>query len=901
MWPALLLCAFLSGFAALSYELLWTRLFTHVFGHTTLAISTVLAAFMAGLAAGSYLGGAAAKRFPGKLLMLYAAAELGIGVFGLLSKAGIEGLEALFLAAGLAGGGLGWQTPLWFAGFFAVLALPTALMGATLPLLVMAYRREDSTAGSLASVYAWNTAGGVLGVLATGYWMIIAIGVSRSLIVAAGLNLVAAAVSGGCFRREVRPAGEVRPAPSRKAERKPEPQILILVFLSGFAALLYEVAWTRPFTFVLGSSTYAFTLILAVFLSGLALGSLLFKVLRKRMRITSFGLAAVQWGIAASVLAGLLFFERLPFLYVGLLDSAGSSFVMDQAAGASLCALIMAVPTMLMGISLPWAMRLIEGGDGGAVRLGKLYSSNTLGCILGSVLAGFVLIPMLGPERTLAAGIAASVAASLAALHAARPLPLRRSLAAGAVCAIIALGTLTAPGWNKIVMDSGPFSHLSTRGGLSKFRKKLDQRLRTGRMLFYEHGISATVAVMEDESGRRYLRINGKTEASSSRDMNTQLVLGYLPLLLHPSPRKALVIGLGAGVTLGALAQHRKMESLDCVEIEPAVAAAARYFDQINHGALDDPRTRIFFTDARHFLAESRERYDLIVSEPSNPWMAGVSSLYTQEAFALARERLAPHGIFSQWFHSYQMTEESFKMVMATFRSVFPHTLLYETSFTNYLLLGSLEPWRTDYEKLGERIGRHPGVAGDLERLALDHPFALLAAGYIVGDRDWEKYARGAPLNTDDRPLLEFSAQRARGSREEIEISRNLHLAKSRQLPEGLRGYPSDYFKDPEFFAVVGQAAFAMRHMPKALFVLQHAAELDPGNAAVLDTMGRIYATLGRNGEAEEHFLKATRADPSYSAAYLNLAKLYDLLGEGERSEQWRRKGLQLMEKRGRD
>lgn len=789
----LLICSFLSGCAALVYEILWVRLFSLIFGHTTLAVSTVVAAFMAGLAWGSLKGGRLADKGRWNLLRTYALVELGLGILGLVSRSAIGFVETTINHLAIGEWMFWYQSLGWFAVLFLLLLPPTFLMGVTLPLLVVwSKKTATSPSQNMASLYGINTAGAALGTLLAGLFLPPFLGIAGTLRLAAFLNILAASIAFYCAK--VQPSlaeeSEASSPPALLAIVKPHIRVCIIAGLSGLAALIFEIAWTRALALVIGSSIYAFTIMLFTFLIGLALGSLAFRVWARRYFVTLNGLGLVQYGIALLSLASLVLLGFLPYVFMRLYPLLSRSFQALEAGQFLLSGLIIFVPTFLMGLALPWAFRLIEQESFEGRRLGWLYATNTVGSILGSVLGGFLLLPWLGIEKTLLIGVGVNTLAFIVAWGNGLRNFKKASLLGIALLGLLS-ATVAAPRWNKTVMSSGMFIYADDYDPKISY-KKFVRLVSDDRILYYKDGISATIAVLENSDGSRYLRTNGKTDASSASDMETQLLLGYVPLFLHRQPRKALVIGFGSGSTLGTVASALTIERADLVEIEPAVLSAAPYFSQENRNVLKNPKVHVFVTDARHWLEATHERYDVIISEPSNPWIAGVANLYSQEAFRLAKKALAPSGIFCQWFHSYSMSERDFKMVLNTFLSVFPNAQVFNVSNMDLLILGINGNWDIDYKRVAEALETTPAARASLAPYGLDHPHAFLTKNFMLANEDLRAYLnKETMLNTDDRPILEFSAPRnLHSTKEQQEIADHLAEIKSFSYPDGLRNLP---------------------------------------------------------------------------------------------------------------
>ena len=425
-----------------------------------------------------------------------------------------------------------------------------------------------------------------------------------------------------------------------------------------------------------------------------------------------------------------------------------------SALGAQLALsfLVMIGPTLLVGMTFPLAIAAVGTELGRLGRdVGVVYGANTVGTIFGSVAAGFVLIPAIGIQHTVLLAAAANLVAGLVAVAAGRPARATRLVVLAAVPAVI-LAAVALPRWDPRMMTAGVpiYAAEMVKGGVDAVRAS--QRRR--ELLLYAEGLSTTVAVTRSPTATT-LSVNGKTDAGNSRDMVTQLLLGHLGAALHPAPRRALVIGLASGITAGAVAQH-PLEAIDVAELEPAMRDAARFFEKENRNVLADPRVRVLEGDGRQILAAAARPYDLIVSEPSNPWIAGVAGLFTREFYESARSKLAPGGVMVQWLQAYSIFPADMQMVVRTFQEVFPHVSIWVGSLGDVLLVATADTVRLDQSVLDERLRTSPGVREDFERYRWTE--GGLAFRFFLGEEDVRRFAAGAAINTDDRPLLEFSA-----------------------------------------------------------------------------------------------------------------------------------------------
>lgn len=779
---------FVSGACGLIYEITWSRLLVFVFGGTTLAISTVLSCFMGGLALGSFLAGRLARRIM-RPCRVYGLLELAIGacclVLPFLFDLALPFYRAL---ARVSGESFFWLSLARIAVCGVILIVPTTLMGATLPVLCQAFARRPGELGHAVSrLYGTNTLGAFAGTVGAGFFLLPAIGLYRSVALAAGLNLAAGAIALWLDRSapsapppepedlDQAPEVAIEPAPIR-------PSLLLLLFaLSGFAALAYQVAWTRALILSMGASTYAFSSIVASFILGIGLGSLLINLRIGRLRspLAVAGLLELAIGLSALVVVPL--FGRMPLLVEQMSQRTGARFggILVTEFFSVLGLLI--VPTLCMGALLPIVCviyRSCTRGAGRAARaVGNVYAFNTLGTILGAAAAGFVLIPTewIGMQRTILLASALSGLIGTVMLLSDRRAGARPALhviLAGCWIAGLALGATIGP-WSRAAMLSAPY--LGRR------------HVETGETLFYREGIDMTVAVTS-RNDNLVLRVNGKPDASTYRDdLPTQFLTGHLPMLLRPEARHVCVIGLGSGITTGAVLAH-PVEWVEVAEISAGVIDAARHFDAYNNGALDDPRLRLYRADGRNHLLLSDRRYDLIISEPSNPWLSGVGNLFTREFLDIARDRLKPGGIHAQWIQAYSMKADDFAAVLSTMADRFRHVQVWQMALADYLILGSDAPFVIDLESF-YLARRHPVVAATFGMISLGDPVQL-GHHFIADGDDLAEWIRGRPPLADDTPRLEFSAPRYLLRDEEVQIAERLNKAASPPELSGPAGSP---------------------------------------------------------------------------------------------------------------
>ena len=776
-------CFFLSGATGLIYEVLWARMLGLVFGATTLAVSTVLAAFMGGLALGSALAGRNGGRVR-RPVRAYGLLEIGIALYALTVPFLFGLVDNLYAII--------WQH--LHPGFFVfglwrfllsclMLLLPTTLMGATLPLLSAALvQAAGQTSTSVTRLYTRNLAGAICGSIIAGFLLLPTFGVRATIYTAAVINIIIGIVT-ILADRQIETAANTKTdnAPvtsteesSREIERaRPAVNVseakfwLFCAFISGFVTISTQVAWTRMLTMIIGSSTYAFSIVVALFLLGLAGGAYVMarKNLSGKLRET---VLKVELVTAVSLFVSLFIVNRIPALLItfGLrlhVSSWGGLLALQIIS----VALLLLLPAFLMGTVMP--LVLVWAGSNSkhlAVQLvGRSYAVNTIGAIVGAFGAGFVLIPKLSTRFTILFAAALCVIVAGLAFQPksdARDRDLQRAVAAGVTMSLIVLLFLVAPRMNLEDLSVGAYDSLvrvlaKSRGGVDD--GSVQQRgPEIHQLLMYEEGPTSTVSVRKDWNITS-MAINGRTNASDREDMPTQVMLGQMPLLLAPSLKNALVVGYATGVTAGAMLQS-PIETVDCVELEPATVNGSRFFEHVNNHPLDDPRLHLIIDDARTYLRVTPTGYDMIVSEPSHPWVPGVANLFTREFFQLGRNRLNDDGVFVQWLQIYQLSTDSLRSVLATFHETFPHVLVFRVEGAwkgkDLLLVGSKTPLTLD--RIKERLG-DPRISAELARVNIKNE-ADVRSWYVCDETRLAPAVAGAVINTDDNMHIETTVPR---------------------------------------------------------------------------------------------------------------------------------------------
>ncbi len=789
-----LLLLLVSGAVALVYQSLWTRQLSLILGSTTYAIGTVLAAFMAGLGVGAFVLGRRADRVP-RPLRLYALLEVAIGVCGLLSPVLLAQGNGLYaLCYGQLHGHPALLTLARFLIGFLFVAVPAFLMGGTLPVATRHLVRQAGGLGrSLGRLYALNTLGAAIGVVALPFVLLPSLGVRATLLACGVTNIAIGLVAWGIAGRGAPVPGAAVPAPGASATGSPMPSgLLVAFFLSGFVALALESVWNRFFAMYFGSSIYSYAVILALYLGGIVAGGFAFTLCERRgfdprrVFVVCLVLLIVDLALTVPVM------NRVLYLQLVVLDRLGLGFATFHLANTVAAVLIILPPTVLFGISFPAvataASRGIErlGGE-----LGFVYLVNTAGTTLGALATSFVLIPGIGVRGTL--DLLALVTAAAVACAAGRRWWRRRyAWLQGAALLGLACVPVLLPAWDYRLMHT-PIN--KEPGLVLKLWRagKLAESLATINVLEVRDGLDATVSVADYGSAMRALLVNGKADASN-RDAFSQAMLGHLPLLLRPAARDVLVVGFGAGVTLAATVVHPAAR-IDLVEISVDVLDLGdRHFRSLHHDALRDPRVTSYIEDGRNFIAFHPTRtYDVIISQPSNPWMTGVANLFTDDFFAAVRRRLRPGGILAQWFQYYSMSPDDVWTLIATLRHRFPNVYVfgfYERlrSLGDLVVLASDAP--IDFTPALASFAADGGSA--LGRLGLTVPEDL-ASALLASPETLDQLLAGAALNSDDHPRIELQAPRALfGSDQFVILRALLEASGGAHLPAALPATAGD-------------------------------------------------------------------------------------------------------------
>jgi spermidine synthase len=779
----LVLCFFVgSGLAALIYEIVWFQLLEFIIGSTAASLAVLLGTFMGGMCLGSL---AFARIIPASLhpLRVYAALELGIGLIAILVLYLLPPAADLYASIG----GQGFTGILFRALLCAAFLLaPTVLMGATLPCAARWVESTPKGVSWLGILYTGNLAGAVFGCLLAGFYLLRLYDMATATFVAAAINALCAALALllAAFATHRAPAAPT--VADRTPLRLESVTVYLAIAMSGLTALGAQVVWTRLLSLLLGPSVYTFSIILAVFLLGLGLGSSAGSLLARSARNPLVMLGWCQFFLVAAIAWAAFSIDAwLPYWPVDprLSTSPWLTFQLDLAR--SLWAVLPAA--CLWGASFPLALAAAapQHKDSGRM-VGAVYAANTVGAIVGAVGFSIILIPAVGTlwsQRILiaAAAVAAMLIPLAGVLRAGIPAAGRRVRLAAALGAVGAVPIAAA-----VLAYGVP----GVPGELYAFGRTIMDPFYVPKMLYVGEGMNASVAVSEDEEGVRYFHVSGKTEAGTHAvDMRLQRMLGNLSALLTPKPRSVLVVGFGAGVTAGSFVTYPEIERIVICEIEPLIPAmVSGFFSEQNYDVVKDPRVEIVYDDARRFVLTSKEQFDIITSDPIHPWVKGSAALYTREYFERVKRHLKPGGVVTHWVPLDETTIEAVKSEMATFLAVFPDAIVWindRDGGGDVVLFGQADPGPINVDEVVERFSRSDNTraAKSLRDVGFESAIDLLSS-YAGSGAELAAWLKGAAINTDRNLRLQYLA--GMGLNVDAKDQIYLELMEARRIPSGL-------------------------------------------------------------------------------------------------------------------
>ena len=857
---------------------------------------------MGGLALGSFAGGKIIDR-EFNPLAAYALLEAGIGIYCLLLPFLIDLCFPIFQWIYLNLGNSYTQTSLVrFSVCFALLIIPATFMGATLPVLSKFVSREENFIGKdVGTLYSINTFGAVVGAWASAFLFMRLFGVKATIAITAALNISISLIIYFLFKPPLKvrlPYLETSPQKKGNSLQSSEIFILLSFAFSGLTALVYQVAWTRILSLLLGSSVYAFSLILSVFILGLALGTVTASRFLDRFSdlIKNYGL--IQMVIGFSSLFIIPLFGLIPFVNRWIYENWSQQFQFMQGANFLIIFGLLIVPTFFMGAQFPIVIKVLAKKlETIGQNVGRVYASNTIGAIIGSFLAGFVLVPTLGLQTTILSAVFFNVLLGILLLVLGTSISFnwKMYVLPGVFILCVVIANSIAP-WDKSVISSGSF--MPYRIGDLR-----EAELKKNKILYFKEGMHTTVTTELSTSGNIFLRVNGKTDASLALDMRTQLLSGYLPMLFHPNPKSALVVGHGSGITLGAVEQF-PVNKINLVEISPAVIEGSRFFDPFNHYSLNDKRLSILLEDGRNHISLSKSNYDVIVSEPSNPWISGVGALFTVDFFEFLKKRLNPGGLACIWVHT-NMSPDNFKSIVRSFTEKFPFVTMWESiAGDDYLLIGSEQDFRLSFEKAQRLLGNE--IAGkDLAKIGIRTVPDLMSL-MIMSRPNLLEFSKKAPLHTDDNSLLEFDAPEYVYKDERDVLVRQLTpyinlrpefvefenaeimVQVKKRLSELKRSESQieEIKREARLETLLekAEAAYNIGDITQALAFYKKVLVENPQHILAKTNIGNIYQELKLTEEAEKAYLEALTTNPFYIFGSLNLARLYVFSGQPDKA-----------------
>lgn len=743
-----------SGCAALVYEIVWLQLLQLAIGSSAVSLGVLLGTYMGGMCLGSLLFARLIRRGRSPL-RIYAALELGIGVFGVLVLWAIPLLDGAYAALAVHG----------FQGVFlrAVVAAiclipPTLLMGASLPAVARWVGTDAEGVAWMGRLYAANIAGAIAGCLAAGFYLLRVYDMPTATYTAVAINVVVALVA---YRLAATArAADLRTETPALAKVAAPRLVYFTIALSGMCALGAEVVWTRLLSLMLGTTTYTFSIILAVFLLGMGLGSAAGSRLRSSDVRIALGwsqiLAAGGVAWAAFTLA-----DSLPYWPIDPLLSTNAWFNFQIDLMRCLWTVFPAAWAWGASFTLALKAAAVSGagpGEDPGWLAGSIYAANTVGAIAGALGFSLIFIPWLGTRGSQQVLIGLSALAGIVILapigKAAAGWPARRlairiaQVAVAAFVAAVLAQTVAEIPWVALA-----------------YGRRTITTTAPGKLLYHGEGMNSSVVVSQLDGGQVYFHVSGKVEASTEPfDMRLQRMLGHLPALVHPGPRSVLIVGFGAGVTAGSFVVHPEMRRIVICEIEPLIPpVSTRYFAHENHNVLYDPRTQIYYDDARHFILTTPEKFDIITSDPIHPWVKGTATLYSKEYFEAVKQHLNPGGVVTQWVPLYESDPETVQSELATFFDVFPNGTVWANNNSgqgyDVVLLGQAEGTRIDVDQLDARLNRpdHGPVLQSLQEAGLQNTIDLLA-NYYGSAQDLRPWLKDAAINQDMSLRLQYLA-----------------------------------------------------------------------------------------------------------------------------------------------
>jgi spermidine synthase len=762
--PWLLILFAGSGCSALIYEIVWYQLLQLVIGSTTVSLGVLLATFMGGLCIGSLLLPRYLAKRPMHPLRAYARIEIGIALFGILQLLMIPLVDSIYAAVSVHG----FISILLRAVICAICLLPpTILMGASLPAIARWIEATPRGVSWMGLLYGGNTAGAVAGCILAGFFLLRVSDMTSTTIVAAAINVAVALFSFGLARSTPDHAVVAPGEPKRAFWSGGATAVYLAIAISGATALGAEVVWTRLLSLLLGATVYTFSIILAVFLVGIGIGSWAGAIIGRGAK-PAVSLGVCQLLLVAGIAwSALMIAQSVPFWPINPLLSTDPMYTFQIDMARVIWSILPAA--LLWGASFPLALAAAAGpGEESSSLVGRIYASNTGGAILGALAFSLLIVPRIGTQG------AQEVLVCLAALGA---LVVLGPLVLNSKSVFAMVGVAAAMGGALFVALKIP----AVPPELIAYGRRIMINIGRSKILYTGEGINSSIAISRWDDGAIQFHVSGKVEASTEPyDMRLQRLLGHMPALFHPNPKSVLIVGFGAGVTAGSFVTHPTIQRIAICEMEPLIPPTATdYFKTQNYDVKDDPRTQIYYDDARHFVLTTPEKFDIITSDPIHPWVKGSATLYSKEYFELVKEHLNPGGIVTQWVPLYESDEETVKSEIATFFDVFPGGSIWANELSgggyDVYLLGQATPARVDVDQMQAKLSSPPyvRVAQSLREVGFGNAVGLLSV-YAGQDNDLKPWLQGAEINRDWNLRLQYLAGLALNRSQEGTIYGNI-------------------------------------------------------------------------------------------------------------------------------
>ncbi len=875
----LFLAFFLSGFASLLHEVVWQRRLVTLFGSTVYATSTLLFIFMAGLGIGAYLSPRFLKKFSAG--RLYFLCEAGIALYALLFPVLFSLLSVLESAVPY---GHPWLITLYRLFLSTMFLLPPVLlMGASYPFFCALFLKEEKLSAWGAYAYAFNTFGGAAGTLAAGFFLIKHFGLTWTQCFAAAFNIAAGLLVVAFCRHE-----EAQSATDEDSFFFIDAASLC-AFASGALALACEVIFTRVFAGVFGSTVYAFTLILFSFLTGIFLGSFLtghfLSFTKKKPALSIFFFTA-----AVSLAAAKYFTGASPYIFLKLLKQYEPTLFRYHIAQLGTALACLLFPAMSFGSIFSACLFAARRDSKTQAHVVSVYAMNSLGSSLGALLI-LAFVSLFGFEISLILAAMFMLIVSVILSVQEKGVAVSFSVGGGLFLSVI---LLLLPGWDRQILNYGIFeAGIMMLGQDENARANpdfLNNLLKTkGKMLFYYEGLHSTVTVAQEQNNV-FLKINGRTNASTGRDMNTQVLLAYLPMLFHPHPENIFVLGFGSGSTLRAVLDF-PVKKVDVAELEKGVVKAAPLFERANRGSYKDRRVNIILDDGRYFLRKNPSTYDVIISEPSHPWF-GNNTLFTKEFYEIAYDRLNDGGVMAQWLASYGLNTEGVKTAMRTFLSVFDDVSVYNSLLGDFILVGRKKGARFSVNDIGLRIKKN-NLTRTLKHLNLNDPSVFVSGTFLMDNKDLRKFVGEGQLNTDSFPVIEFAGADALL---ELNLSHKNYKAMSQFKTQFFPGFLAEKNKDlnPQQLFQIAIAKLIQWNSDDAIEILTRLIKLQPKAPALYHILGQAYIVGSDAKNASTTFEKEVRLKPDAAEGWYDLSLCYRLMGNAQKADEVMKKALKI-------